>query len=230
MEKFKLEAQERKLTGKKVKKLRREGLIPANVFGKGIKSESVQVRVPEFSRIWKKAGETTLVDLSLGASKSKPVLIKAVQRGPVDHKILHVDFQQVNLKEKISTSVPLVLEGESPIEKSGTALVLQTLAEVEVEALPTEIPHDIKVDVSKLTEIGQTITVKGLKVPEGVEIKTPPETVIISVQTAEMKEEVVEEIPAEPEVIAEKPEGEKAEAEEAPETSEQGEKSKEEAS
>lgn len=229
MENLKLAAEPRKLVGKQVKKLRREGLIPANLFGKGIKSESVQVRVPEFSRIWKKAGETTLVDLSLGASKSKPVLIKAVQRGPVDHKILHVDFQQVNLKEKISTSVPLVLEGESPTEKSGTALVLQTLAEVAVEALPTEIPHDIKVDVSKLTEIGQTITVKDLKVPKEVEVKTPPETVIISVQTAEMKEEVVEEAPSEPEVIAEKPE-EPAEGEEAPETPSQDEKPKEETS
>lgn len=221
MESLKLEAQERKIFGKKIKKLRQEGLIPANVFGRDIKSLGIQVKGSDFNKIWKKAGETSLVDLSIGESKTRPVFIKAVQKDPVTGLVLHADFQQVNLKEKITAIVPLVLEGESPIEQSGEGLVLQTLNELEVEALPTEIPHEVKVDISKLNEIGQTVHVKDLAIPKEVEVKTDPEAVVVSVQTAEMKEEVVEEAPAEPEVIAEKPgEAEEQEAVEEAKTAE----------
>src|SRR3989338_6212216 len=212
MEKIVLDAQERKLVGKKVKQLRRDGLIPANLFGRNVVSVSLQVKSVDFLKVWKKAGETTLVELSVGDGKAKPVFIKAMQKDPVKSQILHIDFQQVNLKEKTTAPVPLVLEGESPVEKSGDGLILQTLSEVEVEALPIDIPHDIKIDISRLIEVGQTIHVKDLLVSKEVEIKADPEAVILSVQTAEMKEEAVEEAaPGEPEVITEKPEEETAE-------------------
>ncbi|OGY28313.1 MAG: hypothetical protein A3F33_00420 [Candidatus Woykebacteria bacterium RIFCSPHIGHO2_12_FULL_43_10] len=209
MENIKLEAQERTVLGKQVKRLRREGLIPANIFGKDVKSESIQLKAVDFLKAWKKAGETTLIELSIGETKSKPVFVRGMHRDPKSNKILHADFQQVNLKEKITAMVPLILDGEAPIEKSGEGLILQTLSEVEVEALPTEVPHEIKVGISALTEVGQTIQVKDLPVPSGAEIKTDPEASVVSVQTAEMKEEVgIEEVaPGEPEVLAEKPEG-----------------------
>ena len=184
-------------------------MIPANIFGKDVKSESIQLKAVDFLKAWKKAGETTLIELSIGETKSKPVFVRGMHRDPKSNKILHADFQQVNLKEKITAMVPLILDGEAPIEKSGEGLILQTLSEVEVEALPTEVPHEIKVGISALTEVGQTIQVKDLPVPSGAEIKTDPEASVVSVQTAEMKEEVgIEEVaPGEPEVLAEKPEG-----------------------
>lgn len=212
MEKLNLKAGNRNLTGKKVKKLRREGLVPANIFGKDIKSSSIQVKKIDLVKIWRKAGETTLVELSVEDGSAKPVFIKALQRDPKSGDVLHVDFQQVNLKEKITANVPLILDGESPIEKSGEGLILQTVSEVEVEALPTDIPHEIKIDSTKLTEVGQTVSVKDLKVDSKATILTDPEMVVVSVQSAEMKEEEPEVVAetAEPEVIAEKGEEEQS--------------------
>lgn len=200
MDRIKLTVEERKLVGKKVKKLRAEGLIPANVFGKDIKSESIQLPGKEFQKILSEAGETALIDVKVG-DKVFTTLIHRVQREPRHDSIIHVDFHKVNLKEKITAAVPVVLKGEAPITKSGEGLLLQTLNEVEVECLPTDIPQHIVVDAGKLTEVGQTVHVKNLKVDKDkVEIKNDPEEVVVSVQTAEMKE-VVEETPVSPEEV-----------------------------
>lgn len=210
MERIKIEVDPRKVTGKKVKKLRNEGLIPANIFGKDIKSISVQVGLKEFQKAFKEAGETSLVDVKVGVD-TFPSLIHNLQRDPRHDQVIHVDFHKVNLKEKITAFVPVVLEGEAPIAKSGEGLVLQTLNEVEVECLPTDIPQQITVSAEKLTEVGQTVHVKDLKVEKDkVEIKNDPEEVVVSVQTAEMKEEEPEpEVsPEDVEATAEKGEAE----------------------
>ncbi len=212
MEKIALNASARKILGKKVKNLRKEGSIPANLFGKDIKSQALQVDDKDFRKVFRQAGETGIVEIKED-KETHPVLIHNVQLDPKTDLILHVDFHKVNLKEKITTHVPVVLEGESPAAKSGVGLVLQTLNELEVESLPADIPHEIKVDASKLTEVGQSIHVKDLKIDrEKVEVKNDPEATVVNVQTAEMKEEV-EETPVSPEeveAIAEK--GEKEEA------------------
>ena len=216
MDKIKLAVKERSDLGKKVKRLRATGIVPANLFGKGVKSTSLQMDKKDFQKTFRKVGETGLVELTLDKGEH-PVLIHRVQRDPKSDEIIHVDFHQVNLKEKISTKVPIVLVGESPAEKSGIGLVLQTLNEVEVESLPTDIPHNFEVNVDNLGEVGQVIHVKDLKVDKDkVEIKNDPEETIVSVQTAEMKEEV-EETPVSPEQIeatAEKGEEEAKEGEE----------------
>ncbi len=214
MERTKIQVELRKITGKKVKKLRKEGLVPANIFGKDLKSISVQVNLKEFQKAFKEAGETALVDVKVGEDVF-PSLIHNLQRDPRHDNVIHVDFHKVNLKEKITTAVPVVLEGESPAAKSGVGLLLQTLNEVEVECLPTDIPQNFVVDAEKLTEVGQTIHVKDLKVDKTkVEIKTDPEEVVVSVQNAEMKE-VVEEVVVSPEDVeatSEKGEAEEGEA------------------
>jgi large subunit ribosomal protein L25 len=201
--------------------LRRDGVIPANVFGKDIKSVAVQVALADFQKGFKEAGETALVDVTLG-SEVMPSLIHNLQRDPKSGSLLHVDFHKVNLKEKITTSVPVVLEGESPAAKAGTGLLLQTLNEVEVECLPTEIPAHFSIDAEKLTEIGQSVHVKDLKTPDGVTITNDPEETIVAVQTAEMKEEEPEPevAPEDVEATAEKgeAEGEEIEASEGGET------------
>lgn len=201
MDKVKLTAQERTELGKKVKKLRKTGIIPANLFGKDVKSASLQVDKKLFLKTFRTVGETGLVELEVG-SKEHAVLIHRVQRNPKTDDVIHVDFHEVNLKEKIVTNVPIVLVGESPIEKSGIGLVLQTLNEVEVECLPTDIPHNIEVNIDKLEEVGQTIQVKDLKIDKTkVEIKNEPEEQVVGVQTAEMKEEVEEAAPVSPEAV-----------------------------
>ncbi|HSX58428.1 MAG TPA: 50S ribosomal protein L25 [Candidatus Saccharimonadales bacterium] len=205
-----LNVEERSLTGKKVKKLRREGVIPANIFGKDVKSISVQVAFKDFQKTFKEAGETALIDVKV-KNEVYPSLIHNLQRDPVHDDLIHVDFHKVNLKEKITTAVPVVLVGESPIAKSGEGLLLQTLNEVEVECLPTDIPSSIEVDAEKLTEVGQAVHVKDLKVEKDkVEITNDPEEVVVTVQTAEMKEEEPEpEVsPEDVEATAEKAEGE----------------------
>jgi large subunit ribosomal protein L25 len=217
MERTKINVEERKVTGKKVKKLRASGIIPANIFGKGLKSISIQVDTKEFQKAFKEAGETALVDVKVG-TEVYPSLIHNLQRDPRHDLIIHVDFHKVNLKEKITTAVPGIIEGESPAAKSGVGLLLQTLNEVEVECLPTDIPPQITINAEKLTEVGQTIHVKDLKVDKTkVEIKTDSEEVVVSVQNAEMKE-VVEETPVTPEDV--EATSEKGEAEEGTEESE----------
>lgn len=200
MDKVKLTVEERAELGKKVRRLRAAGIIPANLFGKGIKSKSLQVDRKLFQKTFRTVGETGLVELSVG-STTHPVLVHSVQRDPRSDQIIHVDFHEVNLKEKITANVPVVLVGESPAEKSGVGLVLQTLNEVEVECLPSDIPHNFEVSIDGLEEVGQGLHIKDLKVDKAkVEIKNDPEEMIVTVQTAEMKEEV-EEAPVSPEDV-----------------------------
>ena len=212
----KLKVEERKVLGKKVKKLRREGLIPANIFGKEIKTTALQVEGKEFSKLFKEVGETSLVDVNLG-DKTLPALISNVQKDPLSGQPLHIDFHQVSLKEKVETKVPISLTGEAPAEKAGIGLILQTLQELEIACLPQDIPPKIEVEVTSLTEVGSSLHVKDIKLDkQKIEVKNNPEEVVVSVQTAEMKEEVEEVVttPAEVEVIEEKKEeGKEVEAE-----------------
>src|SRR3989344_6688945 len=216
MSKLSISVEPRKILGKKVKTLRSEGILPVNLFGKDIKSKTLQVQEKDFRLLFKTAGETGVVEVKL-KSETYPALIHNVQRNPVTDKIIHVDFHKVNLKEKISAHVPVKLVGEAPAEKTGIGLLLQTINEIEVESLPGDIPQQIEIDASKLGEVGQTVHVKDLNIDtDKVEVKNNPEDVVVSVQTAEMKEEVVEEAPApeEVEAIAEKGEEEAEEGKE----------------
>jgi large subunit ribosomal protein L25 len=172
----KLKAEKRKVLGKHVKKLRREGILPANVYGKSIKSESLQVSQVDFDKVYKEAGETGLVDLEFDG-KSIPVLIHNVTsnfRGLV----LHADFFQVNLKEKVKAMVPIETIGEPKAVIDKIGLLMNILSEIEVEALPEELPEKIKVSVEHLANIDDQITVADLKIPEGVEVLTEKEQVV----------------------------------------------------
>ena len=225
MEKIKLSAEPRKILGKKVKNLRKEGIVPANIFGKGLKSKSIQLSAKEFNVLFKKTGETGIVEVKI-KDQTYSVLIHNVQKDPISDKIVHVDFHKVNLKEKIIANVPVKMIGESPAEKSGLGLILQTTNEIEIESLPSDIPHDIEVDISALSEIGQTIQVKDLKIDkEKVNVKNDLEEVIISVQSPEMKEVTEEETPTPEEVEATAEKGEEEEESESkPSKDETGEK------
>lgn len=163
MDRLSLQAQERTILGKKVKKLRKDGFIPGHVFGRGLATEHVSVKLVEFLPILHQAGETGLIDLKVGKEQIRPVLIRDVQYDPIKGTPLNIDFYQVNLKEKVTVSVPIRLIGEEPgLVHMGEAVVLQTLNEVEVEALPTDLVEHLEVDISTLQQIDDAITVAQL--------------------------------------------------------------------
>jgi len=217
----KLIAQKRELMGHKAKKLRREGILPANLFGKKIKSQSLQVNLKEFLKVFEKTGETGLIDLVIDDKETRPVLVGNVQIEPVSDQPLHVDFHQVNLEEKVTVAVPIHLVGEAPAVVGDEGVLVQPLAEVEVEALPTDLPDHLEADISSLDKIDAAVRVADLKVPKGVVVKTVQEEVVAIINPKAKEEEVAP--AAEEAVVAE---GEKG-AEEAPAPAEGEEKAAE---
>src|SRR3989344_3252648 len=163
MDRIPLKAQERTVLGKKVKNLRKEGQVPGHVFGNIKDVEHVSVNGHDFIKVFKQVGETGLVDLKIGDDRVRPVLIKEIDINPTNEKIIHIGFYAVNLKEKVTVPVPIVLIGEGPESvKMGETVVLQTLSEVNVEALPADLIENIEVKIDSLKEIGDAITVGDL--------------------------------------------------------------------
>lgn len=187
MKKHTLSAQPRTITGRKSKNLRTSGFLPGTVYGKKVKSSSVQVKTDEFTNVYSKAGETGLVELSLD-KEIRPVLIHNVQLDPVSDKPLHVEFFQVDLKEKVKTKVPVELIGESPLVVQKQGVLLTLLNEIEVEALPTDLPEKISIDVSTLTAVNQELKVSDLKVPGGVTVLTEATVGVVKVGSLVTKE------------------------------------------
>ncbi len=186
MTKISLKADKRTVFGRKVKALRRDGLIPANVFGKKIDSLALTINTKEFHEVFDKAGETQIIDLD-----GRPVLVSNITSDPVSGDFLHVDFRQVDLTEKITANVPVEIIGESPAEKQGLGTVVQQISEIEVEALPADLPEKIEIDAALLIEVDQAIFVKDLKIDKKVAVKTELESIVVKVEPP-TKEEVVE--------------------------------------
>ena len=180
MKKYTLTGTKREVLGRKVKKLRATGQIPASIFGKKIESTSVSVALDQFIRVYKEAGETGLVELAVGGSV-RPVLIHHVQKDPVTSAILNVEFHQVDLKVKVHANVPLVTIGESPAVTQKKGVVLTILDEIEVEALPTDLPEKIEVDVSVLSEVNAEVKVSDLKIPTGVTVLSDASLTVVKI-------------------------------------------------
>jgi large subunit ribosomal protein L25 len=187
MKRHALKVEKRKVVGKKVYKLRREGIFPANIYGKGVKSVSVQVPYKEFEKVYKEAGETGIVDVDI-AGEIRPSLIHNVQQDYYKHVLLHADFFQVNLKEKVKAMVKIVAVGEPKAVAEKLGLLMQTLNEVEIEALPTNLPDKIEVNVEPLAVLDAQITVGEIKVPSGVTILTDPTQIVAKIGSLISKE------------------------------------------
>lgn len=216
MQRIPLEALDRTIFGKKVKQLRRDGLIPGHVFGHKVETEHVSVKVKDFLPVLHQAGETGLIDLRIGEEKMRPVMIRGVQYDPRQGGLLHVDFYQVNLHEKVTVPVPIVLkELEEEIEsvKMGEAVVLQTLNEVEVEALPTDLIDHLEVDLRSLKNIDDAITLGQLDYDhDKITVLAEPDEIVVKLApavTEEMKA-LMEEQAAEAAAAAEAAEAEEA--------------------
>ena len=204
MKRPKLIVEKRKILGKQVKKLRKEGVLPANIYGKGIKSLAVQLPQKEFEKVFKEVRETGLVDVTIDG-ELKPSLIHNVQYDYLHNIPLHADFYQVNLKEKVKTMVPIKIAGEAKAVVDKLGLLLQPLSEVEVEALPEDLPEYIEVNVEPLAVVNDQIIVESIKLPKGVTVLTDPSQVVVKIEELISKE-------AQAEAAAEKAAAEAAKA------------------
>ena len=185
-----LAVEARTVFGNKVKQLRRDGFIPANIYGHNVESTAVSVDGREFLSTFKLAGETGLVDIKISnEGAARPVLIHSMLKDPVTGAILHVDFYQVNLKEKLTAAVPLHFTGESPLVKTKEGILLELMQEVEIESLPTDIPSSIEVDTASIVELDGGIFVRDLPLPAGVEMQTDGDEMVCKVAAAQMEEE-----------------------------------------
>ncbi len=178
--KIELEAQLRTVTGSKVSQIRNSGFVPAVLYGKGQDPISLQVPQKDFHKTFKSAGESTLVYVTVDG-KTHPTIIHDISRHPGTDAIIHADFYKVNLSEKIKTNVPVVFIGESEAVKEG-AILVRNVNELEVEALPADLPHEISVDISVLAKFGDQILLKDIKIDGKAQLTGNPEEIIAIAQ------------------------------------------------
>jgi len=181
--------------GKQVRSLRQSGFIPAVLYGKGQEALSLQVPVKEFNKVLKEAGESTLVYINVGG-ESYPTIIHDVALDPVKDNVLHADFYKVSLTEKIKTKVPVVFMGESPAVKDLAGIFVRNINELEVEALPQNLPHEITVDISSLKNFGDQILVKDINLGSDVKIEAEADTILATIQEPKSQEELDAELAA----------------------------------
>ena len=200
MDKIELKATNRDTLGKKVRHLRREGITPIHLFGHGTQSLSLQCDTRELETVLSHAGHTGLINLKIDhEKKARMAVIRDYGRDWRNKQLVHVDFYQVRMGEKIKLDVPAVVVGEAPALRAKENMLAQELDTLHVECLPGKIPDTIEVDVSSLSEPGQAIRVKDISLDEGITILNEPELVIVKISrrhVEKMEEEVAEE-PAE---------------------------------
>jgi large subunit ribosomal protein L25 len=186
-----LKAKIREVVGKKVKNLRKEGLVPAVVYGHKIEARNLLVNAIELGKVYDKAGESALIDLEV-AGKKVNALIHDIQHDPMSGKISHVDFFEVNMKEEVETEIPLEFVGESEAVKAHGGVLIKNMDEVMVKCLPADLPEKYEIDISKLATFDDVIAIKDLKISDKVEIMMDPETVIALVAAPRTEESMAE--------------------------------------
>ncbi len=189
-------AQKRIVLGKKVKPLRRGGVLPAVLYGQGVASTPISVSAKDFEKALKDAGESTVVTLKVEGGKTYNVLIHDVAKDPLTLKPIHADFYTVRMDKPIEAKVPLVFVGESSAVKNEGGILVKVVHELEVRALPKDLPHELRVDLSRMEQIQDRIRVREIALPHGVEMRADPEEVVALVE-APRAAEVVEAAPAE---------------------------------
>ncbi|HCX27899.1 MAG TPA: 50S ribosomal protein L25 [Candidatus Portnoybacteria bacterium] len=186
-----LKAQAREITGKKVRQLRNSGLIPAVLYGHGIKSLSLSIDAKDFAKLFKQTGETTLIHLVLDG-KNHNVLIHDLARDPLKGETIHVDFYEVRMDEKIKAKILLVFAGESAAIKAEGGVLVHALQELEIEALPQDLPKEISVDISSLNTFEDKIRVSDLIVGNGVKVLANPDDLVAMVAPPRSDKEMVD--------------------------------------
>jgi large subunit ribosomal protein L25 len=204
----------REAQGKANKRLRRAGIVPGVIYGKGEDSTNVQVDAKTFETLYRAAGRTSIVKFRIpGHDRAASGFIKSVQRHPLSGQALHVDYLLVNLRTEMEVDVPLVFTGEAPaVEETGGTL-LHNLSSIRVKALPTDIPHEVSVDVSVLKSLDVAIHVRDLNLNRDlVQVLTDGETLVSAVVPPRIEEEPEVVVAEGEEVEGEAPEGAEGEA------------------
>lgn len=219
MEEIELRAQKREVIGKQVKQLRHRGFVPAILYGHRTESLPLQVEERSLRRVLERVGSHHLITLRVGDEKEpRMTLAREVQLDPITHALLHVDFYEVVMTEKITTEVPLVFIGQSPVMEKREGVLVRGLDSVEVECLPSNLIESIEVNLEDLVEIDQAIVVGDLTVDADVEVLTDEEELVAQILPLRVEEVVEEVVPAEVEIISpEREEVEEREEEEPPE-------------
>ena len=200
MEKLTLKAEKREVSGKHVKRIRAAGLVPAVLYGKHADTTLLQIESKALHSTLSKAGGNTLISLQMGDQESVPTLAREVQRDNIRHNVIHVDFLQVVMTEKITADIPLALVGQAPGVGELGGILVHAMDSLLVECLPGDLPSAIEVDISGLANFNDTVTVGSLTPPDNVSFVAEPEAVIarieapriVSEEEEEIEEEVVE--------------------------------------
>lgn len=217
---LKLEAKTRDVFGKKLKTFRQKGELPAVLYGPKEKSIPLSLVLKDFKKVWEKAGESSLIELSMDGEK-KNILIHEVAFDPVSDEPIHADFYAVQMDKVIQATVPLIFSGASEAVKTLGGVLVKVMHELEIEALPMDLPHELNVDISKLKQIHDKILIKDIDFPEKVKPLQFLNEVVAIVEELKAEEETV---PAEMDMskveVATKKKEEAPEEPEAPKTSE----------
>lgn len=187
---FKFKAQKREILGKKVSQLRDKGLIPAVIYGHDFASIPLQLDRHSFLKILNETGETTIIDLEIQGEKSEKVLIHDITRDPVTEEILHIDFYRTQADQAMIIEIPFIFEGVSLAIKDLGGILVTSLKNIKVRALPADLPHDIKVDISSLKNIEDHIKVSDIPKIKNVEFLADAEEVIALIEAPRSQEEI----------------------------------------
>jgi large subunit ribosomal protein L25 len=190
MTKGKLETLEGTVREQSAASSRRQGLVPAVLYGHGLSSKSIEVDAKKFTKVVRAAGFSSLVNLKLSDGSEHAVLIRDVEHHPLKDAIIHADFYQVRMDEKIEAEVPLAFIGEAAAIKNLGGVLIRNLDTVKVSALPTDLPHNIEVDIASLTDFEKVIRVADIQAPSGVTLDHAPDEVVALVQEPRSEQEI----------------------------------------
>jgi len=184
MEQIELETTNREILGKKVRFLRHQGITPLHLFGHGIESMALQCATANLRRVLAEAGKTGLIRLKLDNEKRpRNVMVREVQMEPLTGGLLHVDFYEVRMAEKVKVEVPIILVGEAPALKSKENMLVQELSTLTVECLPVKMPTSVELDLSSFTEQGQVVRVKDIEMDKEVTVLRDLEQVVARISS-----------------------------------------------
>jgi large subunit ribosomal protein L25 len=206
MDAVELKAESREVNGRHVKELRRQGLVPAVIYGRGVETEQVQIEAKALQRVLSIAGTHQLIALQVGDERPRMTLAREIQRDPVKRHYLHVDFYAVRMDEKVKAQIPIVFKGVSPAVAEQDGVLTHGLDELEIECLPSDLINAIEVDISSLAALNDSIAVSDLQLPSTITVLSDPDSMVVRIEaprTAEALEELAE-VPAgaaEPEVL-----------------------------
>lgn len=187
---YELKAQKREETGRKSKLVREQGSVPAVVYGAGSEPQNVSVPAIEFLKVYRKAGESSLVDLSIADGEPLKVLIQDIQLDPVRDTVRHIDFRQVRMDEKIETDIVLSFVGESPAVKGLGGVLIRSMDSLSVRCFPGALVQKIEVPLESLITFQDKIQIKDIKIPEGIEVMDDVESTVALVEAPRTEEEM----------------------------------------